>query len=408
MTGVAGRFLADNYAWLLIAASMFLLCTRIVHLFPMGLMAMLGLWRAAQDPGRAFHDRWSRTLLLLFLCLWLPQLLSLVDAVNPGRSARTALLYPLYLFCGLFMLQELARPGRLFRIALVCLACAVFWCVDALFQYAVGVNLLGYPYQEDGLSGMFYPKLRLGIVLAVFTPVALETLRQVNSRGMLSWLLLIPFTVIIFLTGRRSAWLMLAAALLAYLPLAMLTMTARARCVLAGALGLAVLLAAAVYVNDSRVNQRAAVLADMFEGRYQAERATSWRVSVWEAAGSMLRDHWLNGVGPRGFRRRYSDYAAEDNYFAREGQTHPHLAVLEIAVETGVIGLAGFILFYFIILRFWRRARRAAGAVAWCAALLTIAFPLNAHLAFYGSYWGGFLWLFIPCALAALRAAGET
>ena len=65
-------------------------------------------------------------------------------------------------------------------------------------------------------------------------------------------------------------------------------------------------------------------------------------------------------------------------------------------------GLLGFILFYLVILRYWWRGRHATLSGAWTAALLAATFPLNAHLAFYGSYWSGFLWLLIACVLAAL------
>ena len=118
----------------------------------------------------------------------------------------------------------------------------------------------------------------------------------------------------------------------------------------------------------------------------------------------MLQDNWINGVGPRGFRYAYRTYADEDNYFVRrgqEGQTHPHMVFLEIAVETGVIGLVGFILFYITLFRYWWRGRHSTITGAWTAALLAGTFPLNAHLAFYGSYWSGFMWLLVSCAVLA-------
>ena len=405
-----GRYLADNHAWMLVAAALLLLSTDTLSLIPLAMMAALGIYRVGREPQSIYRDRTQRVLLFLFLCLWLPQLVSLVGAVNLERSARIALLYPLYLFCGVFILRELARPGNLTRLSLALLLIVVFWCVDALVQYATGTNLLGYPYQDGMLSGMFYPKLRLGIILAVLVPIALETATNVNRDNvnrdsLYPWLLLIPFTVVVVLSGRRSAWLMLLIGLSAYLPLVFISLSSRARYIIAGALCVAVVLVGTVFYKSPDINRRIVLLTGILGSEYQAERATSMRTPIWDTAGNMFRDNWLNGVGPRGFRYAYRDYAEEDNYFVRQGQdgqTHPHLVFLEIAVETGVIGLIGFILFYLVILRYWWRGRHSTINGAWTAALLAATFPLNAHLAFYGSYWSGFLWLLIACVLAAV------
>ncbi len=406
----AVAFVRDNHAWMLVAAALLLLSTDTLSLVPLAMMAALGIYRVGREPQSIYRDRTQRVLLLLFLCLWLPQLVSLVGAVNLERSARIALLYPLYLFCGIFILRELGRPGNLTRLSLALLLIVVFWCVDALVQYATGTNLLGYPYQDGMLSGMFYPKLRLGIILAVLVPIALETANNVNRDNvnrdsLYPWLLLIPFTVVVVLSGRRSAWLMLLIGLSAYLPLVFISLSSRARYIIAGALCVAVVLVGTVFYKSPDINRRIVLLTGILGSEYQAERATSMRTPIWDTAGNMFRDNWLNGVGPRGFRYAYRDYAEDDNYFVRQGQdgqTHPHLVFLEIAVETGVIGLIGFILFYLVILRYWWRGRHSTINGAWTAALLAATFPLNAHLAFYGSYWSGFLWLLIACVLAAV------
>ena len=404
-TSSTTRLLADHHAWLLVAAALLLLSTGTLSLVPQGMMAALGLFHIGRNPGAVFRDKAVRVLLLLFLCLWLPQLASLIGAVNLERSAKIAALYPLYLFCGIFIVRELARPGNLSRLSLALLAVVIFWCVDGLVQYATGTNLLGYPYQDGMLSGMFYPKLRLGIILAVLVPVALETVRNVNRDSLFPWLLLIPFTVIVLLSGRRSAWIMLIIGLSAYLPLVVLSLSSRARYIITGALCISVLLVGWVYLYSPDINRRIDLLAGMLGNEYLAEKATSRRTPIWDTAWNMFQDNWLNGVGPRGFRYAYRAYADEGNYFVRQGQdgqTHPHMVFLEIAVETGVIGLAGFVLFYLTILRYWWRGRRSTINGAWTATLLAATFPLNAHLAFYGSYWSGFLWLLIACTLVAV------
>ncbi|MDX1519733.1 MAG: hypothetical protein R3318_06380, partial [Gammaproteobacteria bacterium] len=103
----------------------------------------------------------------------------------------------------------------------------------------------------------------------------------------------------------------------------------------------------------------------------------------------------------------------EDNFWIRagypDGTTHPHLQALEIACETGVIGLTAFVLFYLLLLRFTCRQARATGlrTLPWMLAPLTAFFPLNAHLAFYGTYWSSVSWWSLALALAACYSSQD-
>ena len=410
MMNGALRLCHDNYGWLLVAGALFLLCAGNAFLAPMAVMAALGFYRICREPRALINEPWLRALLLLFLCLWLPQLASLPDAVNPARAARVALSYPLYLFCGVFIVWQLGQPRALARLSLAVLLIALFWCADALLQYAGGQNLLGYPRQPDGLTGMFHPRQRLGIVLAALVPIVLEVMRQRNNQKALSWLLLIPLAVVVFLSGRRSAWIMLLVGLSAYLPMVFISLSARARYTLVGAVCVVALLGSWVYLNSPDMHRRVASLPGIFSSAYLADRATSQRTLIWEMAWTVFRDNPINGVGPRGFRYVYQDGAAEpDQPSSRrlyDGQTHPHLLWLEVAAETGVLGLVGYLLFCLLALRYWWRGRSVTQVSAWTAALLSAAFPLNAHMALYGSYWSGYLWLLTACALAVMAATG--
>lgn len=412
MTGrgnaLARQVFIANAPWILIATTALLLTTTTLSLAPIGIMAILGFWQVARDPRAIWREPACRGLALLFLCLWVPQLVSLIDAVNFARSAKTALSYPAYLFCGFFIVRALARPEQFARLSLALLCLVAFWCVDAFVQYATGANLFGYPYQEGGLTGMFHPKIRLGLVVAVLAPIVLEALRRLNKDSPFSWLIIVPLVAVVFLSGRRSAWVILALSLLAYLPPVFLTLSTRAKGALLVAVCAASTLAIYAGLKDPGLNQRMVLLTGALSSRHQAEMATSGRASLWNTAYNMFAENRINGVGPRGFRYVYEEHADAGDAFVQEGRFghFPHLVFLEIAVETGLIGIVGFVLFYATLLRHWWRDRRDLNAVAWRAALLAAAFPFNAHLAFYGSYWGGFLWLLIACAVAATSPTG--
>ena len=85
--------------------------------------------------------------------------------------------------------------------------------------------------------------------------------------------------------------------------------------------------------------------------------ATAFRLNIWQTAYSIFKERPINGIGPRGFRFIYHDYAKNDDIFIISKSnrlnylfsknlppTHPHLLILEILVETGVIGLAAIII----------------------------------------------------------------
>jgi O-antigen ligase len=75
--------------------------------------------------------------------------------------------------------------------------------------------------------------------------------------------------------------------------------------------------------------------------------------------------------------------------------------VLEVLSETGAFGLLCWLAGVALALRAWRYAGAAARERARPAmlALLVTVFPLNTHLAFYSTFWGG-----VALMLAALYA----
>ena len=122
----------------------------------------------------------------------------------------------------------------------------------------------------------------------------------------------------------------------------------------------------------------------------------------------MVAAHPLAGVGVRGFRYAYPQYAAPGDAFvdtkADEGAMHAHQLVLEVLSETGLIGLLLWVAGVFAALRAWRRADDAARrrAFAPALALAVMCFPLNTHLAFYSAWWGSVFWWLLALYVAAV------
>jgi O-antigen ligase len=131
----------------------------------------------------------------------------------------------------------------------------------------------------------------------------------------------------------------------------------------------------------------------------------------------MIREHPINGVGIREYRDAYP--ACEPKTLGRpvwgEGSAlHAHQIVLEILSETGTLGLLLWLIGAGIAWRAWRLADAAARSRAAmpARALWVTVFPLNTHLAFYSSFWGGVTLLLVGLYVGALfgddAASGNT
>ena len=109
-------FLKEYWPLILITLAIAGFVSKALYNYPLGIMAIIGFYRVVVSPKSIWEDKILRTFVILFLCLWIPLLISLIDAINPSRSSQTIFSYLRFLFAGLFIIQELSKNGKLFRI----------------------------------------------------------------------------------------------------------------------------------------------------------------------------------------------------------------------------------------------------------------------------------------------------
>lgn len=344
------------------------------------------------------REAWALTT-VLFFGYWLPELLSSVDAYDVRRALRESLLDLRYLpFLWLVAIAVASEAGRRLTFGGLALILAL-WTLDGVVQAFTGASL-GGPATADRLSGIFgADNLKLGLVLASLSPFLLVAAsRRFGAPG---WIVAaVALGVVVLLAGARAAWVSLA------LVLAISGWrqfgSQRALMGLAGgALVLAVLAVVSSDTLQGRLERTAAALAGDSEGM---DHALSGRPPIWRTAWRMVLAHPVNGVGVRGFREAYATYAEPDDpWLADEHGAgyHAHQIVLEVASETGLLGLLFWLAAAAIAWRAWRFAPPASRlrARAPALALAVTVFPLNTHLAFYSTFWGG-----LTLLLAALYA----
>ena len=397
---------------------------------PVIALSMLGAIRLVSRRTRLGVPE-NRFLCIAFLCIWVPMLASLPDAVNSAESIRKTASLCIYFLAGIYVVGAYCRFGDLDWLMTGTSAVCLFWTLDALWQFQTGSNWVGMPHDEgERLAGIFYTG-RIGYLLACFAPLVFETVRRSARRWWWSPVLLLPYLLTIVLAGSRTSWIALAIATAGYLLFVVRWSDrppARGRrwntgrgVVVLGALVLTGILSAHSWSGGvdrflKIVEPRVESLAGIWSGdREQFERAVTWRLSIWMTAVNMWSHHWFNGVGPKGFRYAYREYSPESDYYLRHDGSSgaartPHMQLLEIATETGTIGLLGYVV---LVVAFFARLRRLGrdafiAVYPYALTLVVALFPFTGHLGFYGVLSAGVIWwMLIVCSSAftvALRS----
>lgn len=406
----------DSFASLFQPALLPLLA--VVALLPFGRSAELGVvlalvgaallcWR---EP-RLLRERGGFALFsLLWACYAGAAALSALDSVRPDKSWGTVAAALRLLPLGLYAAWGLPRPGAARQLAGATALVVLVWAVDAWVQALTGWSLGGLP-EAERISGIFgSDNLKLGPVLATLSPFVLQMARERYGRqGLLMAFLLVLGPVL--LAGSRASWLAYGVVALVFL----WRETRRPLHFLGWCLALALGAAAAVTLAwrhsdafDARMDRTLSALSG---SSGDVDFALAGRSRIWHTAAAMVQAHPFNGVGVRGFRYAYAQYALPGDTFVQDGEgaAHAHQWLLEVLSETGVLGLLLWLGGIIAALRAWRSAGAQARAAAFAPglALVAMAFPLNTHLAFYSAWWGLLFWWLIALYCAALGGEGK-
>lgn len=383
--------------------------------------ALVALWRLVSSRFRGgsqllSQQAWALTS-VLFLAYWLPEFVSSLDAVDAGRSLREAAVDLRYLPFLWLAASAVASPrGRRLTFGGLAVIVAV-WTVDGLVQALAGTSPLFWGMDAvkqafsdhgmcsaeemalvDRLGGVFGPcNLKLGPVIASLSPFVLYALgRRFGGAG---WGIAAGVTgLVVLLAGSRASWVTFALVLL----VSGWRLLGWKRLLAVFAFGVLALFALGMV--SPQVRDRIERTTQVVQGAEGVDIALSGRTRIWKAALCMASNEPLNGVGARGFREAYPacDPAPGTTPEWGEGPAHhAHQIVLEVVSETGAFGLLLWLAGAALAWRAWRFAGEQAREQARPAmlALAVTVFPLNTHLAFYSTFWGG-----LTLLLAALFA----
>ncbi len=347
-----------------------------------------------------------RIFTLAFIAIWIPMLLSVVDADVATKAIQSTLGYLRFYLAGLFIiwaLQHQAQRNLLIKLTALLL---LFWIGDALLQIWLGKDLFGYNLRVKRLNGIFGTTLMLGIMTAILSPFLFSWCRERY------YLMLLPaFGLVLFIiiaASSRASLVMFSLVLMAYfishllsqkkatIPLVMITL------IVVGAIF------TLSYQYSPSIAKRIDQTLLLFSGdRKKIDYALAFRLPIWEGAAAMITAHPINGVGVRNFRYAYLEVAQPgDRYTTRLKAMphHPHQLILELVSETGIFGLLGLITLYYLLIQAWIKSTSAQKKLVLpvAAALLATLFPINTHLALFSSFWGQVIWWLIALYIALL------
>lgn len=406
------RQLQTDWAPLLAFAFIALLPFRRLSEIPLSAFALSLAWLARSPAHRARIRAASRFVVPLFLCYWIPLLLSCFDSVIPEKSWMQTATALRFLAAALALSVLLAAPSARERLLRWTAWLLLFWAVDAFVQLFFGRDLFGIPMHPDRLNALFYDRYQFfGPTLAMLSPLALEHVR----RRWRPWAWELAFALLlgaVLISGMRAGWLAMALVLVTYLVLMLRPENRALRRALVTIPLLAITVLVLSYLASPLLQERIDVSRSFASGKEQAADTSSVeRIPIFRAALLMYRDHPVNGVGVRGYPYAYIGYAEPGDILVaksdgRYAASHAHNIVLEVMADTGTIGLAGLMLAFVLALH--RGLLRATpgerrDAFPFALALFLVTFPLNSHFAIYGTHTSSLIWFLAGLWAAALR-----
>jgi len=419
-----------------------------------GIAAVLGWW-VAGNAWLPLVGVLGLTLLVLWPpYVWLGVFFSLVPfdnatAVSTGTSRLTViwiagLLALLALLGAALALGRFRLPSRRAVLWLIFIAwqgCSVAWAVDqnvaierlptmaSLFVFYIGVTC--YEFSEREIAGIIRFTILGGCVAAAFClylfhagvfwhnnpmrgTVAFGT-QQIESNVFAAGLLL-PFSLVIgeFLASRSLGVKVLLSSCTLLIALGIFYTTSR------GAL-LAVIVMGLFYVRKTGISWRALAVpvllglgllfapGFLFTRLLESEATGgAGRLYIWQASLAAFRDYFLVGAGLDNSSVVYNHYASSATHFAGLSR-QPHNTFLEVAVESGVIGLLLFILVIVAHLsQAWRREPLVSGVervrLIACEGAVwgMLVASLFLHLLWFKEFWAAWIMLVI-CSRAARK-----
>jgi O-antigen ligase len=394
------RLSTDWPSWLAISFFALLPFGRLIEL-PLSIFALSLPFLARSAANRQRIRRVSKIVIPLFLCFWLPMLLSSFDSFMPQKSWLQSIAALRFLAAALSMSVLLNADSARWRVVRWTSFLLLFWAIDGFIQLLFGSDLFGITMNPDRLNAIFLKQYQFyGPTLAILSPILLEYAR----RRWPAWAWVAAFTLTlgaVLIAGMRAGWLLMGLVLVIYMWMMLQRENRQLRKISLSIPALVIATIIGSYLISPLFQARVEQSLAVTQGSQAAlDAASTYRMPIFKTSLVMYRAHPVNGVGVRAYPKAYMSYAEADDIHiqrsgGKSGATHAHNLVLEVMADTGSIGVLGMLAGLFLAVRFWRSmspARRYE-AFPFALSLGLLLFPLNSYFALYGTYLSSLIWV---------------
>jgi O-antigen ligase len=358
---------------------------------PILILAMIGLHGLYGNWTKLKSDRKFRILSAVYASYFLLIFISAIDSYWFSKTIGVGFASIRFYLAtiALILYFDVKQRSSLLKIITIII---LFWAFDAMFQYFVGVDLIGRSSYAGRLNGIFGEHhVQLGPVLALFMPIVMIALNKQHS--IIRWLSIILLILTIILSGTRSAWIMMLFVLLAYW---LHHVKHRRFLLLLKSVVIAGIMVGSLWLTSPDFQQRVERSLSVFDGTHSGlDFALANRLPIWLTSFEMIQQHPINGVGAHAFRKAYPQFASADDVWRQQGgiALHAHHWILEILTETGIIGLILMGLAVYKLLKFVRKSKKEHYIWAFWITILSAFLPIISTFSLFASFWSICIWL---------------
>lgn len=372
-----------------------------VFIAPLGILAVIGLFMFI---GLLRHrgtfnseDKALQILPRVFLFIWLPILLAMID--SPVLIAQQIWLYPVYVLMALAVVVML-RVGNTIKPLAILLSWLVGICLfNGVSQIALGMDMLNRPFNSQQVTSFFTTHDEYSFYMGIMAVIPLYTLYLVGANR-LSHLLMTMFVCsALLMTTKINAWLMSFWGILPYLYLIYIKPSKRPIVpIVVVPLWLTTLFF--VVQKFSTQAQQTIVLGDY----------PHYITDMWRLSSELLTANWFNGLGVGNFEAAFRPFLAPNAQPPLGIDiAHPNNVILEVFVNTGVIGFLGLLLAWAAMWRLWQQALPTQKKLALPVLMPVVMmwWPININNSFYSPELAALSFFFLALSIATLTSRSD-
>ena len=290
----------------------------------------------------------SKFLLVLLIFYFYLLFNSLIISNEVYHSLGNSLFYFRFIlfFVGInYLFQSNFELSR--KLFIVLIFTCIIISIDAIAQYLIGVNSLGYQYRDGRLSGLFGKELIIGSYMMKFLPILITTylLFDKNLNNKIKYLFFISFFMIFFViiaSGERAALL----SLILFIFLSSFIYLSFKKLIFFLVAFISLL---SIFILSNEGTKQRYFYDFKDEVFYESEKKNIYdyipknHSGLFQTSINIGKNNIIFGSGVNSFRFECS------NYRPYVCNTHPHNTYLQIFSELGLVGLV-FICILFLAL----------------------------------------------------------